>query len=120
MITEIERNNWLSSLKMGNVVCYNTGSYENPCMIIETIKKITPKGTLVLNKSGYKVNGGSIAIGDWTHYFIQPYTEEVKNGIQERNKRRDLIQRIKELSTDNYKNVSIEKLEKIYNILMEE
>lgn len=112
----MERKEWLKSLEKGDLVAdkrYN-GYYS-----IFKIKKITSKGSIRL-ETGHllKDNGEYYKYEGWssTSIYIEPLTKEIKNTIAIREEKISLINTIK--NTD-FKDLNIDKLRKIVQIIKE-
>ena len=83
---------------------------------LTTVKKITPKGHVrIANGDLYK--GGSYSSGSWNFYKLVQYTPELEQDIADTKKYNTLKMRLRET---NWHEVSIEKVNKIYEILSDE
>jgi len=108
-MNDIERRNWLTSLKVGDKVTYRTKWHGDN---ITTIKRITPTGQ-IKTEDGRTFRDGYCKIDSWEGVFLRPLTQEIK----ERILLRETYQRV---VNTNWKKVSPEKLKQIVAILGEE
>lgn len=109
---EIEaRKLWLTTLKAGDKVCVESYGTMGKFHDITTINKLTPTGQFrigayLFNKDGERREG-------WSHFIIIPATDEIRQGIKDRNVRR-------EVKKIDFNTLSQDKINRIYAILKEE
>ena len=105
-----EYKQWLDSLKVGDKVTYNCTKYGITRSSLNTISKITPKRSFVLDDDTRFNSKGIYKMEDY--YFI--HLEKVTPEIEEEILRNKIIYKIK--STDLYK-IDIDKLKDINKII---
>lgn len=108
-MNDIERRNWLATLKVGDEVTYRTNWRGDN---ITTIKRITPTGQ-IKTEDGRTFRNGYCKINSWEGVFLRPLTQEVRERIFLRKTCLRLV------NTD-WEKVSPEKLKRIVAILGEE
>jgi len=109
--SEEERQKWLDNLKEGDLVAIDYGRYSSKWMI-KAIDRITPKRIITVD--GVKYNNQGISKRDsyyWTK--LEPITQEIKDSI----KKNKLVSKLDNI---NIADLSLEKLESIYEILKDE
>jgi len=106
-----ERMKWLSGLKIGDKVCVESSGTMGKFHDITTVEKVTHKGQFRINGNLYNSNGERR--DGWSYYSIIPATDEVRQGIKNRNMR----YRVKKTDFDS---LTQDKINRIYSILMED
>ena len=105
------REKWLSELKVGDEVCIQSSGTLGQHHEITKISKKTPTRKFRVNNYLFD-KMGECSIG-WTYYSIIPATQEVKQGIKDRNVR----YRVKQTDFDSLQQ---DKINRIYAIILEE
>lgn len=111
----MQRREWLESLKVGDTVAMNVGSFGYRKYVITEITKITPTRRME-TKNGYKLGNDGCEMGKkdaWTPTReIVPVTDEILKDI----KRSELLFK---LSSIKLEKLDTEQLERIYDIVKE-
>jgi hypothetical protein len=122
----MNREEWLKSLKIGDKVAdKNVDHYSSDISYsFYTIKSITKKGNIRLD-NGILLNsdGKYYKFENWhsTSYNIEPITEELLEEIKLEKEKRLLINKIDEaFRSRKHKNISIEKLRELNDLLENE
>lgn len=108
-MTNQERTEWVKTLQVGDRVVVDDG--------IETVMKITPKGQIRTSSGKLFKQDGTCSItyssfhSKW--YTMRPATAEEIDRIRKLKKRESLIRGVSHL---DYSKVSLEKLEKIWDV----
>lgn len=105
-MNRIEEQEWISTLKVGDKICYKTNwnGY-----VIDEILKITPTGQ-IKTKLKRTFKNGWCRIDSWEIYHLQQVTEDIRNEI--------LFNRLVEIiSKTNFKKYSLETLKEIFKII---
>lgn len=106
----MDNQEWLSSLKVGDKVAYDTGRYGATMWEVDAIEKITPKRNMVTGK-GYSFNSDGICRVDSRNFYnLKPITDDVIEWI----KRRNLLNKIQKIKFDTLSN---DKLEQLYKLI---
>jgi hypothetical protein len=106
-----ERQMWLDSLNEGDYVAINYSSF-GVNWVIKKIEKITPKRYITVD--GNKYNSKGISTGESYHQkSLEPVTQEIKDHVLKRR----LINQIEKV---DLKNMSLEKLQAIYEVVKSE
>jgi len=110
-----ERDVWLASLKVGDLVAYNVSNYGINWKV-DKITKITATRR-IKTKNGISFNkNGSYQIDDYSSYTMYPYDDEIKEEIEKKNLynivKGKLQKKLKVCSTYN-----IEDLKKLNDLL---
>lgn len=73
---------WLKSLKVGDIVAYDSAKYSSKNQyVVSKIAKVTLTGRITL-ENGMKFNNqGLHREGEYTHYYLEVYTEKIQNTI---------------------------------------
>lgn len=105
-----QRRKWLDGLQIGDKVCVESSGTAGTFHDILIVEKITPTKQFRIRGSLYNSDGERRE--GWSHYSIIPATDEVRQGIKDRNKR----YRVKKTDFDSLQQ---DKINRIYDILME-
>lgn len=110
-----ELEEWVKTLKVGDVVAARNHSYAGAKYNVYTIEKITPTGKIrlsngtLLNEQGY--NSGS---GSWGRYTqIEPLTDEILADINRYKLARKLVLTMEEFDPEDYTNEELETILKL-------
>jgi len=106
-----QRRIWLNGLKIGDEVCVESSGTLGTFYDITTVEKVTHKGQFRVKENLYNSNGERRE--GWSYSSIIPATDEIKQGIKDRNRR----YRVKKTDFDS---LTQDKINRIYSILMED
>ncbi len=113
-MTGKEREEWVSSLKAGDVVAYDSTAFTGPKFVITRIDHITPSGQIATKtgKNFWPKDGMEIT-SNLRRSMLTPVTPDIRNEI----KRYKFAGEIRRADFDG---MPMEKLERIYAIIQEE
>lgn len=111
MMMDEQRRIWLSGLKLGNEVYVQSSGTLGTFYDITVVEKVTNKGQFQIKGNLYNSNGERRE--GWSHYSIIPVTDEIKQGIKDRNKRY-------RVGKTDFSKLSQDKINRIYYVIMEE
>jgi hypothetical protein len=112
MLSNEDYKKWLESLKVGDRVCYRTGSISFRSYKIAAIEKITPTRRFVVDGIKFDNSGREMGeVGTWTpRKELEPVTKEVEDATL----REQILNKI---SRFNFDELDIVKLKVINDII---
>lgn len=109
-----KREGWLADVKVDEGIAIEFQQYSKSDYKIAKVKRITPTGMIVVGDYRFNPDGVYYTGGDWGNYFyLRQITDEIKTHI--------LRKKIVNIISNNQmylKNIPLEQLQTIYNMLL--